>query len=145
VSAGLGNAILARGTQVVLLRVVTGPATAASLGHLAGAEVDDEELAVTDLAGLGGRGDGIDGSVDLVRGDSDLDLDLGPETHGVFSAAIDFGVALLPAISLDFSNYSGQEPQMATITLLRQRVIEDKTVRNLSPATRQSQDSSNEK
>ncbi len=27
---------------------------------------------------------------------------------------------------------------MATITFLRQRVIEDKTVRNLSPATRQS-------
>jgi hypothetical protein len=35
-------------------------------------------------------------------------------------------------------SYSGQEPQMATITLLRQRVIEDKTVRNLSAATRQS-------
>jgi Phage integrase, N-terminal SAM-like domain len=35
-------------------------------------------------------------------------------------------------------SYSGQEPQMAAITLLRQRVIEDKTVRNLSPATRQS-------
>src|SRR6201746_73305 len=65
-------------------------------------EVDDEDLAVADLAGFGCRGDGVDGLVDLVRGDSDLDLDLGQEAHGVFSAAIDFGMTLLSAISLDF-------------------------------------------
>src|SRR6202041_476380 len=65
-------------------------------------EVDDEDLAVADLPGFRGRGDGFDGLVDLVRGDSDLDLDLGQETHGVFGAAIDFRMALLPAVSLDF-------------------------------------------
>src|SRR6185437_12311600 len=65
-------------------------------------EVDDEDLAVADLAGLGGRGDGIDGLVDGVRSDGDFDLDLGQEAHGVFSAAVDFRMALLPAISLDF-------------------------------------------
>src|SRR5689334_13401446 len=65
-------------------------------------EVDDEDLAVADLSGLGRRGDRIDGLVDLVGGDRDLDLDLGQEAHRVFGAAIDFRVALLPAISLDF-------------------------------------------
>ena len=51
---------------------------------------------------LAADGDGVDGLVDLVRGDRDLDLDLGQEAHGVFGAAIDFRMALLPAISLDF-------------------------------------------
>src|ERR1700751_508251 len=65
-------------------------------------EVDDEDLAVADLSGFGRRGDRIDGLVDLVGGYCDLDLDLGQEAHRVFSAAIDFRVAFLPAISLDF-------------------------------------------
>src|SRR5213083_1748263 len=65
-------------------------------------EVDDEDLAVADLSGFGRRRDGFDGLVDLVRGDSDLDLDLGQEAHGVFGTAIDFRMAFLPAISLDF-------------------------------------------
>ena len=34
--------------------------------------------------------------------DRDFDLDLGQEAHGVFGAAIDFRMALLPAISFDF-------------------------------------------
>src|SRR4029077_6758947 len=45
--------------------------------------------------------DRLDGLGDLVGRDRDLDFDLGQETHGVFGAAIDFRVALLPAISLD--------------------------------------------
>ena len=65
-------------------------------------EVDDEDLAVADLAGLCSAGDRFDGLVDLSRGDSHLDLDLGKEAHGVFSAAVDFRMALLAAISLDF-------------------------------------------
>src|SRR3982751_6589804 len=65
-------------------------------------EVDDEDLAVADLTGFGRRGDGVDGLVDLVRGHRDLDLDLGQEAHRIFSTAIDFRMALLPAISLDF-------------------------------------------
>src|SRR6266576_142502 len=65
-------------------------------------EVDDEDLAVADLSRFRRRRDGVDGLVDLVRGDSDLDLDLGQEAHRVFSAAIDFRMTLLPAISLDF-------------------------------------------
>src|SRR3954451_15193737 len=65
-------------------------------------EVDDEDLAVADLAGLGSCCDGVDGLVDLIRGDSDLDLDLGQEAHRIFGAAIDFRVALLAAITFDF-------------------------------------------
>src|SRR5437879_13638839 len=65
-------------------------------------EVDDEDLAVADLSGFCSRRDGFDGPVDLVRGDSDLQLDLGQEAHRVFSTAINFRMALLPAISLDF-------------------------------------------
>src|SRR3954451_1319382 len=65
-------------------------------------EVDDEDLAVADLSGFRGRCDGFDGLVDLGRADSDLDLDLGQETHGVFSATINFRMAFLSAISFDF-------------------------------------------
>src|SRR6202012_5043261 len=65
-------------------------------------EVDDEDLAVADLSGLGRRGDRFDGLVDLLGGDRDLDLDLGQEAHRVFSAAIDFRVALLSAVPFDF-------------------------------------------
>src|ERR1700759_1419438 len=65
-------------------------------------EVDDEDLAVADLAGFRSRGDGVDGLVDLIGGDCDLDLDLGQEAHGIFGAAIDFRVALLTAVTFDF-------------------------------------------
>src|ERR1700755_1625214 len=67
-------------------------------------EVDDEDLAVADLAGFCSGGDGFDGLVDLVRGDCDLDLDLGQEAHRVFSTAINFRMALLTAVSLDFGH-----------------------------------------
>src|SRR5262249_36739837 len=67
-------------------------------------ETEDEDLAVADLAGLGGRGDGFDGLVELVGRDRYLDLDLGQEAHGVFGAAVDFGVALLTPVSLDLGD-----------------------------------------
>src|ERR1700754_2729336 len=65
-------------------------------------EVDDEDLAVADLSGFRGGGDGVDGLVDLLGGDGDFDLDLGQEAHGIFGAAVDFRVAFLTAIPLDF-------------------------------------------
>jgi len=40
-------------------------------------EVDDEDLAVADLAGLGSGGDGVDGLVDLIRGPATSILILG--------------------------------------------------------------------
>src|SRR3569623_1981819 len=65
-------------------------------------EAGDENLAVADLAGLGGCGNGLDGAIDLGIGDRDLDLDFGQETHGIFGATIDFRVALLSAVPLHF-------------------------------------------
>src|SRR6202051_4719293 len=65
-------------------------------------EVDDEDLAASDLSRLCRGRDGVDGLVDLVGGDRDLDLDLGQEAHRVFSTTVNFRMALLPAIPLDF-------------------------------------------
>src|SRR3954449_5042743 len=65
-------------------------------------EAEDEDLAVADLSGLGSGGDGVDRLVDLIGRDRDFDLDLGQEAHRIFGAAVDFGVTLLPAVSLDF-------------------------------------------
>src|SRR3954469_5775409 len=50
-------------------------------------EVDDENLAVADLAGACGGGDRLDGALELLVGDGDLDLQLGEEVHDVFGAA----------------------------------------------------------
>src|ERR1700756_1490388 len=65
-------------------------------------EVDDEDLAVADLAGFRRRGDGVDGFVDLFGSNSDFDLDLGQETHRVFCASVNFRMAFLPAVPFDF-------------------------------------------
>src|SRR5205085_1360024 len=67
-------------------------------------QIEDEDLAVADLAGLGGRSDGFDDFFDLIGSDCDLDLELRQEAHGIFGAAIDFGVPLLTPISLDLSD-----------------------------------------
>src|SRR5579864_9524639 len=63
-------------------------------------EPEDEDLAVADLAGLRRRRDGVDDLVDLIGGAGDFQLDLRQEAHGVFGAAIDFGVALLAPVAL---------------------------------------------
>src|SRR5262245_15735403 len=64
----------------------------------------DEDLSVADLTGLGGPYDGVDDFADQIGRYGGLDLDLGQEADGVFGAAIDFGVALLTAVSLDLGN-----------------------------------------
>ena len=63
---------------------------------------EHEDLAVANLAGLGGLHDRIDG---LARGfirHGDLDLYLREEIHGVFAATVDFGVTFLAAKSFHF-------------------------------------------
>src|SRR5215204_7340357 len=64
----------------------------------------DENLAVADLAGLGGVVDGVHHLVDLSVVDGDIEPHLGQEVHGVFRAAIDFRVALLAAVAFDLGN-----------------------------------------
>ena len=65
---------------------------------------DGENLAVADLAGLGRVADRLGDLVGLFLGDGDLDADLRQEVHRVFGAAIDFGVALLPAVAFDLGD-----------------------------------------
>src|ERR1700730_565543 len=64
-------------------------------------ERDYEDLAVTDLAGLGRAGDRLNDLVDQGGIDSHLDLHLGQEVHCVLSAAVDLGVPLLAPIPFD--------------------------------------------
>src|SRR5690606_30845258 len=66
-----------------------------------GEQVEDEDLAVADATGLGALADGRDDGVSLRVVDGDLDLELGKEMHGIFGAAVDLGMALLPAVALD--------------------------------------------
>src|SRR5262249_49839349 len=54
-----------------------------------------EDLAVTDVAGLRGRGDDLDDLVDDAIGDDHLDHHLRQEVDRVLAAAIQLGVALL--------------------------------------------------
>ena len=53
---------------------------------------------------LAAGGDGVDRLVDHVARDGDLDFDLGQEAHGIFSAAINLGVAFLTAVALHLRN-----------------------------------------
>src|SRR5205085_8395456 len=59
-------------------------------------------LAIADLASLGRIGDGLNGLLDLTVVDRDIEAQLGEEIHRIFGAAINLGVPLLTAISLDF-------------------------------------------
>src|SRR5215813_1146680 len=67
-------------------------------------EVDDKDLAVANLSRFRRRGNGIDGLVDLVGCDRDFDLDLGQEAHRIFSPAVNFRMAFLPAIAFHFGH-----------------------------------------
>src|SRR6188768_3786718 len=84
-----------------LERVVVGLAGADAHGAI---EVVDKDFSVADLPSLGraaDRGDDLVGDAVL---DADFDFELGQEVHGVFGAAIDFGVTLLPAEALDLGD-----------------------------------------
>src|SRR5271168_5136740 len=67
-------------------------------------EVVDKDLAVADLACARCRDDRFDHLVGDVRVDRDLDFQLGKEAHGVFGAAIDFGMPLLAPVALNLRN-----------------------------------------
>ena len=68
--------------------------------RIASSIVGDEDLAIADAAGLGGVLDRLDRLLDHVVAEHDLDLHLGQEVDDVFGAAIEFGMALLPAEAL---------------------------------------------
>ena len=63
-----------------------------------------EDLAVTDLAGLGSRLDGFDGLPDEVFGYGYVNHDLREEVDRVFTTAVDFRMPLLAAKSFDLGD-----------------------------------------
>src|SRR3990167_3270658 len=67
-------------------------------------QIDHEDLAVTDLAGVGGLGYRLDNPVQILVVNGDIDLYLRQEIDHVFRAAIQLGVTLLPTEAFDFSN-----------------------------------------
>ena len=61
----------------------------------------DEDLAVADLAGFRGRGDGSNSLLQLIGGDRDFDFQFRQKIHRVLGTTINLGVTLLPTVTLD--------------------------------------------
>src|SRR3569623_2525456 len=94
------------------------PLFARADAHLA-LDGGEEDLAVADLAGARGLRDGLDGALDLIVLHHRLAAHLGQKVHHIFGAAIELGVALLPAKALDLGD--GHAGDAA----LRQRLARD--------------------
>ena len=99
-------------------RAGAGPELDRVLVDLAGANPDhaldrgDEDLAVADLAGLGGLDDRLDAALGVAVLHHDLDLHLGQEVDHVLGAAVELGVALLPAEALDLGDGQAGDPDL---------------------------------
>src|SRR5688572_25782908 len=63
-------------------------------------QVEDEDLSVADLAGIGGLLDGLDRLLEHLALHRGLELHLGQEIDDILGAAVQLGVALLPAKAL---------------------------------------------
>src|SRR5690606_26110984 len=63
-----------------------------------------EHLAVADLAGARGAVDRLERRFEGLVGYGGLDLELGQEIHDVLGAAVQLGMALLPAEALDLGD-----------------------------------------
>ena len=70
----------------------------------------DEDLAVADAAGARRLLDGLDGPLDQAVLDHQLDLHLGQEVDDVLGAAVELGVALLPAEALGLEHGDALRP-----------------------------------
>src|SRR5262247_784676 len=73
-------------------------------------DVGDENLAIADPPGLGGATDRLDGFLDHVIAEHNLDLHLGEKIHDVFGSAVKLGVALLPTEALGFGHGDALQP-----------------------------------
>ena len=71
----------------------------------------DPDLAVADLAGAGRLDHGVHHLVRVRSSMTHLDPQLGHEVHGVLGAAVDLGVALLPAEALHLADRHAQHAQ----------------------------------
>jgi hypothetical protein len=63
-------------------------------------DVGHEDLSIADATRLRSLADGVNGRLDGVVAEDDLDLHLRQEVHHVFSAAVEFGVTLLATETL---------------------------------------------
>src|SRR6185437_5136528 len=61
----------------------------------------NEDFSVTDLARAGGGGQLVHDLIELFARDRDLEPQFRKKVYGVFGAAVDLGVALLPPIAFD--------------------------------------------
>src|SRR3954447_1162382 len=75
-------------------------------------DIGDEDLSVADPSGLGGAPDGLDGFLDHVIAEHNLDLHFGKEIHDVFGAAIKLGMSLLPAETLGLGHRDALQPDL---------------------------------
>src|SRR5690606_19066095 len=71
---------------------------------------NDEDLAVADLAGARGAGQRLDHLIGPVARHADFDAEFRQEAHRVLGAAIDFLVALLPAVALHLGDGHAVNP-----------------------------------
>src|SRR3972149_9431205 len=67
-------------------------------------KIENKNLAIADLAGIGGFFDCLDYRIEHFALDRGLDFYLGQKIDHVFRAAIQLGMAFLPSESLDLGN-----------------------------------------
>ncbi len=73
----------------------------------------DKYFAVTDLAGFSRLDDGLDGLRHLIVRQHRFDFNLRHKIHGVFAAAINFGVAFLSSKALHFGHGHAVDAEFA--------------------------------
>src|SRR5215212_8627585 len=71
-----------------------------------------KNLAIADAPGMGRLADCLDGALDHVVGDDDLKLHLRQEVDDVLGAAVEFGVALLPAEPFRLDHGDALQPHL---------------------------------
>src|SRR5213595_2547281 len=97
ITSAIASARLNRFTSVLLMRLQRVLVALARADAHRRLDRIDEDLAVADVAGLGRAGDHFGDLVHEVVRNDDLDLDLGKEVDRLLAAAVELGVALLPA------------------------------------------------
>src|SRR6185437_13647010 len=99
--SGQGPRIKGRGRAPVSKSGVVGLARS-NTNHAV--DIGDEDLAVTDLARLGGLENSLDDLIDEIAAHSDLDAGFRDEVHDVLGAAVELRMTPLPPESLDLGD-----------------------------------------
>src|SRR6516165_6266446 len=75
-------------------------------------DVGDENLSVADPPGLGGAADRLDGLLDHVFAEHNLDLHLGQKIDHIFGPPVEFGMPFLPPEALGFGDRDPLQPYL---------------------------------